>query len=182
MAQGTLSWPGGDSSSRSIQVPILDDSEPEGAETVHVMLGDPGGGAALGRSAATVTIAANDTDFPPCVAGESTLCLGADGRFQVEATWRTAQGEEGAGVAETIGKRDSGLFYFFDPENIEMLVKVLPACPINQHYWVFFAATTDVEFVLTVTDTESDVQRQYTNPLGQPANAVTDITAFPTCP
>jgi plastocyanin len=180
--QGTLSWPGGDAAPRSIQIPILDDDESEGVETLQVMLSDPGGGAALGRSTATISIAASDSDFPPCVPGEQTLCLGDGGRFQVEVAWRTPVGEEGAGVAESIGKRDSGLFYFFDAENIEMLVKVLPACPLNEHYWVFFAATTDVEFVLTVTDTESDVQKQYTNPLGQPANAVTDTAAFATCP
>ncbi|HUP22850.1 MAG TPA: Calx-beta domain-containing protein, partial [Thermoanaerobaculia bacterium] len=180
--QGTLHWPGGDANPRSIEIPLIDDDEPEGPETFRVMLSNPGGGAALGRSSATVTIAASDTDFPPCVAGDSTLCLGEDGRFQVEVVWRTASGEQGSGTAEGIGKRDSGLFYFFDSENIEMLVKVLPACPINQHFWVFFAATTDVELVLTVTDTEANVQQQYTNTLGQPANAVTDITAFPTCP
>jgi hypothetical protein len=180
--QGTLSWPGGDANPRSIEVPLVDDDESEAPETFHVMLSDPGGGAALGRSSATVTIAANDSDFPPCVAADGTLCLGEDGRFQAEVVWRTASGEQGSGTAEAIGKRDSGLFYFFDSENIEMLVKVLPACPINQHFWVFFAATTDVEFTLTVTDTEADVQQQYTNTLGQPANAVTDITAFPTCP
>ena len=181
-ATGTLQWPSGNTDSRPIQIPLVDDAEQEGAETIQVALSDPGGGATLGRSAGTVTIAANDTDFPPCVPDDTTLCLGEGGRFQAEVTFRTSTGQEGVGTVESIGKRDSGLFYFFDPENIEMLVKVLPACPINQRYWVFFAATTDVEFVLTVTDTEADVQQQYTNPLGQPANAVTDTNAFPTCP
>jgi plastocyanin len=181
-AEGTLSWPGGDTEPRSIQVPILDDGEPEGAETLHVMLSDPTGGATLGRSAATLTIASNDQDFPPCEPDAQTLCLGEGGRFQVKVSFRTPQGDEGEGVAETIGKRDSGLFYFFEPDNIEMLVKVLPACSVNQFYWVYFAATTDVEFVLTVTDTDADVQKQYTNQQGNPANAVTDSSAFQTCP
>ena len=38
---------------------------------------------------------------------------------------------------------DSGLFYFFGASNLEMLIKVLNACGLNDRYWVFFAATTN---------------------------------------
>jgi hypothetical protein len=62
---------------------------------------------------------------------------------------------------------------------------------IRDSYWVFFAATTNVEFTTRVTDTltgfvktygKSGETIEYNNPLGQPANAVTDTTAFATCP
>jgi hypothetical protein len=90
------------------------------------------------------------------------------------------------------GSDDSGLFYFFDEANWEMLFKVLNGCCYNNNYWVYFAATTDVGFNVRVTDTmtgftkaysnKSGVDVDYSNELGHPANAVTDDTAFPTCP
>ena len=80
------------------------------------------------------------------------------------------------------GSDDSGLFYFFNPDNWEMLIKVLNGCDVNDHYWVFFAATTNVEFTLTVTDTERSVTKAYFNPQFHSANAVTDTAAFATCP
>ena len=63
-----------------------------------------------------------------------------------------------------------------------MLVKVLNACGLNQHYWVFSAATTNVEYTLTVTDTQTGDKKTYFNPLGTAAPAVTDTSAFATCP
>ena len=76
----------------------------------------------------------------------------------------------------------SGLFYFVDPENWELLVKVLDGCNTNGNFWVFFAATTNVEFTVTVTDTQTNASRQYLNPLGGPPPAIQDTTAFSTCP
>jgi len=63
-----------------------------------------------------------------------------------------------------------------------MLVKVLTGCKINDRYWVFAAATTNVEYTLRVTDTEMDVSKEYFNPLGQASPAITDTSAFATCP
>ena len=67
-------------------------------------------------------------------------------------------------------------------ERKQLLFKVLDGCSINDRYWVFFAATTDVQFTATVTDTQSGAQRTYTNPQGQAADAVTDTAAFASCP
>lgn len=118
-----------------------------------------------------------------CEPDATTLCLN-NNRFQVQVTWRTRQGTVGDGMAVQVTPTpdDSGLFYFFDPDNWEMLVKVLDGCPLTDHYWVFFAATTNVEFTVTVTDTERNQVKQYFNPLGQSADAVTDTRALATCP
>lgn len=110
----------------------------------------------------------------------TTLCLNDD-RFKVELTWRDFVGNAGSGVAFPRSD-DSGLFFFFDPGNWEMLVKVLDGCNFNGHWWVFAAATTDVEYTLTVTDTVTEESRTYENELGQAAAAVTDTQAFATCP
>lgn len=42
-------------------------------------------------------------------------------------------------------------------------MKVLDGCSINNRYWVFPAAATNVEYTLTVTDTDASVTRQYVN-------------------
>jgi len=62
---GTLSWgASGDCSSRSFEVPIIDDAKPEANETVALILKAPTGGAKLGISSAVLTIQ-NDDDAPP---------------------------------------------------------------------------------------------------------------------
>jgi len=133
---------------------------------------------AFSNEAGTATLG----NIAPCVAGPHTLCV-TGGRFMVEVVWRTAA-DSGPGVTVTLPSApSSGLFYFFSPDNIEVLVKALNACfpPFNR-YWVFFSATTDQEFGLVVTDTQTGKTKGYYNPLNRPAPPVTDTDAFATCP
>lgn len=117
----------------------------------------------------------------PCQAGKETLCLLDDDRFKVEVDWRTSN-QSGRGQVLSAGQND-GLFYFFNPNtNQNLLVQLLNRCRFNDHFWVFAAAQTNVEFDLTVTDTETGQTRAYSNPLGQQFQAITDTAAFATCP
>ncbi|MEM7587416.1 MAG: hypothetical protein AAF560_28770 [Acidobacteriota bacterium] len=118
---------------------------------------------------------------PSCTPGDASLCLN-QGRFRVEVSWRDFEGSTGPGRPVPVPVEDSGLLYFFDPDNWEMLIKVLDGCAINNRYWVFAAATTDVEYTLTVTDTTNGERVQYFNPLGNASPAITDSDAFATCP
>jgi hypothetical protein len=77
---------------------------------------------------------------------------------------------------------DSGLFWFFSESNLEMLVKVLDGCGVNDRYWVFAAATTDVEYDLTVKDAETGAQKSWHNALGVSSPAITDAGALAVCP
>ncbi|MEO7794856.1 MAG: hypothetical protein ABIV06_08790 [Thermoanaerobaculia bacterium] len=115
-----------------------------------------------------------------CLPGPETLCLG-DSRFEVRIEWRAFDGRLGEGTAFPL-TGDSGLFSFFDPENLEMLVKVVDACAEFDRYWVFAAATTNVEYTMTVTDRLSGRSRTYFNPLGTRSPAITDTEAFDSCP
>ncbi len=117
----------------------------------------------------------------PCTPGPTTMCLNGD-RFRVEVEWNDFVGASGPGSVAPCGVDDSGLFWFFSPNNWEMLVKVLDGCAINNNYWVFFAATTNVGYTLTVTDTQTNAVKTYTNPLGVAPPAETDTSAFATCP
>ncbi len=141
---------------------------------------------ACGASPYAVTSApVSLTVNPPssgCTPGDTTLCL-VGGRFQVQVSWTDFQGNTGSGhVVPGASSDNSGILWYFSPANWELLVKVLDGCGINGHYWVFGAAATNVNYVITVTDTQSGLMRQYTNPLGTQAPAITDTSAFLACP
>jgi hypothetical protein len=101
----------------------------------------------------------------------------------VRTLWRRNNGARGLGpIVPGVSSDDSGLFYFFNPDNWEMLIKVLDGCPVNDRFWVFYAATTNVEFTVTVTDIQEDEVSTYFNPLNNAAAPVQDTEAFATCP
>jgi len=99
----------------------------------------------------------------PCVADDESLCLNQD-RFRVRVRWRNFKDEGGDGQAVKL-TGDTGYFWFFDPENVELILKVLDGRDFNDHFWVFYGALSNVEYTITVTDTETGICRQYMNPL-----------------
>jgi len=115
----------------------------------------------------------------PSCSQPSTLCL-TSSRFRVEAEWQ-AEETRGDGAPRTVAADDSGFFWFFDDANLELVVKVLDACGLNQRFWVFAAGLTDVGVRLKVTDTWTGEVRTYTNPQGTSFQPIQDTDAFPTC-
>ena len=114
-----------------------------------------------------------------CVPTVTSLCL-AGGRFEVQMDWRTADGDEGQGMAVPLAE-DTGSFWFFDGDNLEAIVKVLDGCGVNSRRWVFLAGLTDVDVTTTVTDLETGSTRTYRNSLGRPFMPVQDTSAFANC-
>ncbi|MEM6797087.1 MAG: PA domain-containing protein, partial [Acidobacteriota bacterium] len=176
---GNVQFADGEGGTQTVQIPILEDAEAEAPETFTVLLESPTGGASLaGPSTATVTVADNE----PCVPSPTVACL-TGGRFQVSVTWRDFQNTTGVGSRVNVESEDSALYWFFGPNNWELLVKVLDACgQPTPRFWVFAAATTNVEYELVVTDTQAGITRRYPNPLGVASPAITDTEAFATCP
>lgn len=115
-----------------------------------------------------------------CVQTATEMCL--LGRFRAEVTWRDFQGNTGSGIVVPEESNRSGIFAFFNPDNWEMLIKVLDGCSVNDHFWVFAAQATNVEYTLVVTDTVTQEFVTYLNPLGTSPLPVTDTAAFMTCP
>jgi hypothetical protein len=112
---------------------------------------------------------------PGCA--EITVCL-KSGRFQVDV-----QKSDGTFSEAVASSDDAGLFTFFSPEQIDAYITVLNGCDINDHFWVFAASPTDVEYTLTVTDTATASTREYFRDVGtQPAEPILDTEAFATCP
>ncbi len=110
-----------------------------------------------------------------------TLCLGG-GRFKVATQWTTRDGRSGFGQAAALAGGDSGYFTFFDPGNVEVVVKVLNGCRVNSRYWTFAGGLTDVGVILTVIDTQTGTIQNYSNPQGTPFEPIQDTNTFATCP
>jgi hypothetical protein len=116
-----------------------------------------------------------------CGVSPTTLCLN-EGRFRVGAEWETKFGETGYGRARSLTD-DSGYFWFFNEDNVELVTKLLNACPTQSNrFWFFAAGLTNVETVIRVHDTGSDAERVYMNPQETPFKPIQDIKAFDTCP
>jgi ELWxxDGT repeat protein len=159
---------------------LVQDIAPEGASS------DPAGFTVAGNRlffSADDGLAGNELwvlplSGPACQPSATALCLNG-GRFKVEASWvvpDAAGGGAGRGQAVPL-VADTGAFWFFNSANIEAVLKVLDGRGLNEHFWVFYGALSNVEYALTVTDTETGLARRYVNPPGQLAS-VGDTQAF----
>jgi PKD repeat protein len=114
---------------------------------------------------------------PPCVASATRLCL-VGNRFSVDVTWTAAQGGgTGSGNAVSLTD-DTGYFWFFNSANVEMVIKALDACGLNQKFWVFAGGLTNVKVDITVTDTVTGSVKTYHNPQNTPFQPIQDTSAF----
>ncbi len=114
-----------------------------------------------------------------CTTVDTQLCI-SGGRFRVTATWETAQSNGVANVEQLTN--DTGYLWFFTPSNVEVVIKVLNGCGLNERYWVFAGGLTDVRTVITVEDLKSGAINTYTNNQGTPFQPIQHTSAFPTCP
>jgi hypothetical protein len=149
-----------------------------GGYTARLTVTDASGRAAT--ASAAITVSGGPAPGPGgCTPSPTVLCLQGN-RFQVEATWQTAGGTGSAQAAPLTA--DTGSFWFFDPGNVELLVKVLDGCTVNHAFWVFAAGLTNVGVSLRVTDSSNSTPRTYTNNLGTAFLPIQDTAAFATCP
>ncbi len=122
------------------------------------------------------TLIVHDADR--CVPSDTALCL-QDGRIRVEVDWKDFEDHAGKGHPIPLaGQDDSGLFWFFKEENIELTVKVLNGCALGDHFWVFLSSGSTVEHTVTVTDTRFGRKKTYTNDRGEAAPLIADTAAF----
>ncbi len=134
-----------------------------------------------------VTITQNTSSgSTACVANATTLCIddqAGDKRFQVRVTYSTTQGGGLSGTGHAIpltslGVNRGGLFWFFGSDNPEMLIKILNGCSINNRFWVYYAAGTNVGFHVTVTDLKLGNAVSYSNTDLNQAPPVQDVGAL----
>jgi hypothetical protein len=117
-------------------------------------------------------------DAPPvpegvCTADATTLCI-LGGRFQVKTSYLDYYGTTGTGQAVPITS-DTGYFWFFGPNNVEVVVKMVSFCGSgSNHIAVYAGGMTDVKVVLTVTDVQTGLVKTYTNPFGTQFKLIRD--------
>lgn len=112
---------------------------------------------------------------PPCAAPAHYL---HEGRFEVQVCWINQHNDDQAGEGTPIAfSETSGLFRFFNPENIEMVINVIDGRRLNGHWWVHMASLTDVNWMLTIRDTQTGAVWSHTNPPGE-IDPVLDPEAF----
>ena len=144
---------------------------------------------ALMGLAGLLATAAPSAALPLCTADATTLCIDqapGDGRWEIKLDWATtlnggSSGHAHALALDPVGVTRGGLFWFFTADNPELIVKVIDGCDYNNHAWVYFSATTNVGFTLTVTDKLYPTHTwTRTNADLHTADPVADIRAF-TC-
>lgn len=135
--------------------------------------------ALLAALSGTAPADGSDSSMQPCVVGATTLCLNDD-RFRVVVRWETDSDSGDGQAVELTG--DTGYFWFFSENNVEVVIKVLNGCAIGEGaYWVFIGGLTDVRVEVEVEDVEADESKTYINEAGTLFVPVTDTAAFATC-
>lgn len=127
--------------------------------------------------------------FEACTDGPDRLCL-IGARFELAVTARNPRtGAEIAGRAIEEGDR-FGYFSFpgltGDPAFPEVVVKMVDAtgrpAPYGGHVWVFHSALTDLDYTLTVRDTQTGRVETYPGESGSVSSSLTcgeaDTSAF----
>lgn len=122
---------------------------------------------------------------PPPAQGESTYCshhqelarLGPQGEYIVRMCWQTPSGVETDALDFELAARDSGLLYFLERDNAEVLLKVLDFCWLNDHQWVFVAPVTELAYRLSISG--PGATRDFSNTAGRTADSQIHKAAFP---
>jgi Protein of unknown function (DUF642) len=138
------------------------------------------------RPTAGILITQNDLSGA-CIPSDTVMCIDnliGDRRFKATVSFATSQGGGVSGdgqeiVEGTLGVTHGGLFWFFSQDNPEMLIKVIDGCSLNNKFWVFFSAGTNVGFTLTMTDTLTGQFHVYHNLDLMPATPIQDTSALP---
>jgi hypothetical protein len=112
-----------------------------------------------------------------CAANATTLCLN-NARFQVRAIFSAPSlGITNAPAQAVPLTGDTGYFWFFSANNVEITLKVVDGRTFNNFFWAFYAALSDVAYTITITDMDTGAVKTYSNPQGSLAS-VADVTAF----
>ncbi|HTQ81453.1 MAG TPA: hypothetical protein VMM92_15750 [Thermoanaerobaculia bacterium] len=83
---------------------------------------------------------------------DPTTSLHVQEGLDLNLDWQLGGGSGGGSASAVALSEESGYFWFFNAENVEVTAKVLDGRSINGHFWLFAASMTDVAHTLTVTD------------------------------
>jgi len=163
----TVDWTFGDGGASTEEGPTHAYNA-EGRYDVTCAVRDATGTTAVGTTSVQVS--------STCTESAVSLCL--LGRFDVQVAWRNPYdgGKAGVGRASTLTS-NTGMFWFFDSANVELVLKVLDGTNVNGRFWLFYAALSDVEYTISVRDGATGQLKSYFNPARNLASAA-DLDAF----
>jgi len=114
--------------------------------------------------------------FEPPTVAQPALFL-REARFEVQVAWSAEGYGDGNAATATRMTGDTGAFYFFSPNNLELVVKIVDGTAFNGRHWVFVGGLTDVGYTLKVRDLLTHATRTYSQPAGHMASYA-DTDAF----
>ena len=142
--------------------------------------GAPASGPATsaGRVESRVSLSPAVAFVPAVCTPSNTAFCANNGRFEVQVVFSAPNlGIVNQSARAVPMTSDTGHFWFFSPNNVELVVKVVDGRAFNGFFWVFYGALSDVAYTVTVTDTATGVSKSYSNPAGTLAS-VADTAAF----
>jgi hypothetical protein len=120
----------------------------------------------------------------PCTPGSATACL-LSSRFRIEIAYRnqfatppTTGNFVTARLNPAATNPDTALFGFANAQDVEVVVRLVDARPFAPRFDVYFGGMTDVEYTVTVTDTQTGLVKTYKNDPGKVGGGV-DRVSFP---
>lgn len=122
----------------------------------------------------------------PCVTDATTACL-LNTRFRVKIDYNNIFATppvpgtlKAAKLVAGDQNPDTATFGFETPQAIEVVVRIQDTSPFGfTRFDVYYGGMTDIEYTVTVQDTQTNTTRQYKNPGGMVGGGV-DRTSFPT--
>ncbi len=73
---------------------------------------------------------------------------------------------------------DTGYFFFFSQNAVEVVMKMVDGRGFNGRFWVFAGGLTNVDVTITVRDTQRGSVKTYHNNQGTAFQPVQDTSAF----
>lgn len=110
-----------------------------------------------------------------CRGTDTALCL-LGARFEADLAWRLPGGAWTPARSRSLND-GTGTFWFSSPDDLELAVKMIDGRAVNGHFWVYFAALSDVEYRLTVNDSSDGAVRTYHSARGH-LTSLADVQAF----
>ena len=120
-----------------------------------------------------------------CVSDPTTTCL-LGNRFRVTINCSNQFSNPPGQTGDFRGTRlnpaatnpDVAIFGFANPQDVEVIVRIVDARPFAPRYDVYYGGLTDVEYWVHVTDTVTGTTRQYYNAPNTVGGGV-DRVSFP---
>jgi hypothetical protein len=115
---------------------------------------------------------------------ETSLCL--FDRFSISVRVRSGPLGSAMSLAHVAAvaapPSKSGVFWYFDSQSWDLLVKMLDRCSANDRFWVFQTTLSSLYYRMNVTDVRAGTNKVYFHYPGPPSPPVLDTDAFASCP